>query len=87
MGATPEWQSMQGIGYKEFFNHDNLYDESIAEEIAMNSIHYAKRQMTFFKSFENVNWFSPEDKAGITALLKDRFPDLPEEAWPSADLS
>lgn len=94
MGAKPEWQSMQGIGYKEFMNHvhdgklaDNLDVQSIAEEIAMNSIHYAKRQMTFFKSFENVNWFSPEDKAGITALLKDRFPDLPEEAWPSADLS
>ena len=94
MGAKPEWQSMQGIGYKEFMKHvhdgkldDNLDVQSIAEEIAMNSIHYAKRQMTFFKSFENVNWFSPEDKAGITALLKDRFPDLPEEAWPSADLS
>lgn len=94
MGAKPKWQSMQGIGYKEFMNHvhdgkldDDLDVQSIAEEIAMNSIHYAKRQMTFFKSFENVNWFSPEDKAGITALLKDRFPDLPEEAWPSADLS
>ena len=94
MGAKPEWQSMQGIGYKEFMKYlsdgklpDDLDVDSIAEEIAMNSIHYAKRQMTFFRSFENVNWFYPEDRAGITALLRDRFPDLPEEAWPSGDLS
>ena len=94
MGAEPSWQSMQGIGYKEFMNRmvdgklpENLDTDAIAGEISMNSIHYAKRQMTFFRSFENVNWFSPDDREGITALLRERFPDLPEEAWPSADLS
>ena len=94
MGAEPSWQSMQGIGYKEFMMRmvdgklpDKLDIDAIAEEISMNSIHYAKRQMTFFRSFENVNWFSPEDRKGITALLRERFPDLQEEAWPSADLS
>jgi len=94
MDAQPSWQSMQGIGYREFMNRlsdgklpEKLDVENIAEEIAMNSIHYAKRQMTFFRSFENVNWFSPEDRAGITGLLRERFPDLPEEAWPCQDLS
>lgn len=77
MGANPSWQSMQGIGYKEFLNHlwkgdkdsslmafDILSEpeiNAISSEIIMNSIHYAKRQMTFFKSFANVHWVDPQN--------------------------
>ncbi len=81
MGCCPSWQSMQGIGYKEFLNHiwkgdkesslaafDALSAEEIKAilgEIEMNSIHYAKRQMTFFRSFANVQWMSPQDPQNI----------------------
>ena len=87
MGASPSWQSMQGIGYKEFLDRvwrcdnasstnalDSLsYDdlESIKGEIEMNSIHYAKRQMTFFKSFANVKWLDPrENEAQNESVLR-----------------
>ncbi len=44
-------QSMQAIGYKEFFNYfNNEYDlNTLKEKIKQNSRHYAKRQLTWFK--------------------------------------
>ncbi len=75
-GASLDWQSMQGIGYKEFFTavqdgtaFENLDFESIKEQIVLNSIHYAKRQMTFFRSFENVHWIKSSDPETLKALL------------------
>ncbi len=84
LGANPNWQSMQGIGYREFFNKiwqneakssiealENLSSSAlseIAQEIEMNSIHYAKRQMTFFKSFSNVTWVDPQKEAVLEAI-------------------
>lgn len=75
-GANLNWQGMQGIGYKEFLtalegnpNFDELNLEEIKNEIVMNSVHYAKRQMTFFKSFANVQWVNPEDFQAIQNLL------------------
>ena len=92
MGASSSWQSMQGIGYREFMKRlengklpENLDMQEVAEEIAMNSIHYAKRQMTFFRSFENVRWVDIADKKALVCLLKESFPDLPEDSWPSED--
>ena len=85
MGANPSWQSMQGIGYREFM--DILFDEDtqkqkrqlsslskeeldeIKERICMNSIHYAKRQMTFFRSFSGVKWIDAEDTGKLRDLL------------------
>ena len=85
-GANPDWQGMQGIGYKEFMNHvycgdaassirklDSLAEEELSqirEEITMNSVHYAKRQMTFFRSFADVHWVEPDDVTTIEALVK-----------------
>lgn len=52
-------QSMQAIGYKEFlpyFNGEISKDELI-ELIKKNSRNYAKRQITWFKKYENIKWF------------------------------
>ncbi|MBQ7509072.1 MAG: tRNA (adenosine(37)-N6)-dimethylallyltransferase MiaA [Spirochaetales bacterium] len=85
LGANPEWQSMQGIGYREFIdavwendgaksieNLDSLTEEQlqdIREKIVMNSIHYAKRQMTFFRSFPDVHWIEAQDTEALQDLL------------------
>ncbi len=78
-GADISWQSMQAIGYREFLSHPSgkrakelskAELEEISEQISMNSIHYAKRQMTFFRSFSDVHWMNPEDEAGIARLVK-----------------
>ncbi|MBQ3214303.1 MAG: tRNA (adenosine(37)-N6)-dimethylallyltransferase MiaA [Clostridia bacterium] len=54
-------QSMQAIGYKEFFDYfdGKLTTVQLKELIAKNSRNYAKRQITFIKGFNNVNWFNP----------------------------
>lgn len=84
-GANPSWQSMQAIGYKEFISslftdgklrHGGVSALSltemaeIKEQICMNSIHYAKRQMTFFRSFKDVNWIHAEDEKTLSSLLE-----------------
>ena len=55
-GITIENQCMQGIGYKEIYegleNGDLI---EAVEKIKLNSRHYAKRQITFFKRLENLN--------------------------------
>ena len=72
MGAEPTWPAMQAIGYKEFFIPGLSRDE-IKEKIITSSRQYAKRQMTFFRSFGAlVSWFHPEDEEGIKNLLLER---------------
>lgn len=69
MGAVPGWPAMQAIGYKEFFI-PGLTRSEIKERIVIASRQYAKRQMTFFRSFGSlVHWFDPEDEEGIRNLL------------------
>jgi tRNA dimethylallyltransferase len=73
MGAQPSWPGLQGIGYKEFFQARKSGEASlsmIGEQIERNSRFYAKRQMTFFKSFANVLWMNPKDIDPILALIE-----------------
>ena len=54
-GITIDNQCMQGIGYKEIY--DGLITNDIdgaIEKIKLNSRHYAKRQITFFKRLEGL---------------------------------
>lgn len=86
MGAAPSWQSMQGIGYSEFMDVmfdpvygdllktvDQLSEEDIAsirEKIVSDSVHYAKRQMTFFRSFADVKWIDATDTQALSSILE-----------------
>ncbi len=49
---------LQTVGYTEIFNYlDGTWDLDVAiEEIKKNSRRYAKRQVTWNKKVENVNW-------------------------------
>ena len=55
-GMTKDMQCMQGIGYKEtvsYLNGDINYDEMVSL-IKLNTRHYAKRQITFFKKLNGL---------------------------------
>lgn len=54
-------QSMQAIGYKEFFKFfsNEISLQELKELISKNSRNYAKRQITFMKSFKDAVWFNP----------------------------
>ncbi|HKM06685.1 MAG TPA: tRNA (adenosine(37)-N6)-dimethylallyltransferase MiaA [Sphaerochaeta sp.] len=73
MGASESWPGLQGIGYKEFFQARKSGESSISmigDQIEHNSRLYAKRQMTFFKSFADVTWMNPNDNKSILALIE-----------------
>ena len=63
-GITIKNQSMQGIGYKEVYSYlkgDTTLTEAIAA-IKLNTKHYAKRQITFFKRLNGLIWLKPDDE-------------------------
>ncbi len=59
--------ALQTVGYKEFFNYfdGNCTLENAIEELKKNTRHYAKRQMTWFKKDDAVQWFQPNEVAVI----------------------
>ena len=75
MGADLSWPGMQGIGYREWFyamESGEVNIPIIKDMIIRSSIKYAKRQMTFFSSFSDTLWFSPNDIEKIKEYLKER---------------
>ena len=64
MGASPDWPSMDAIGYREALSGYSDPDE-LKEAIYISTRKYAKRQMTFFRSFKEAHWFHPDEKEKI----------------------
>jgi tRNA dimethylallyltransferase len=54
--------ALQTVGYRELFGHltGDLTLEDAIEIIKINTRQYAKRQMTWFKKDEEVNWCEPD---------------------------
>ena len=52
--------SVQGLGYKEILSYlnDDLDLEEAKRIIKRDSRHYAKKQLSFFKRDDNINWFN-----------------------------
>lgn len=50
--------AMQGLGYKEVkeFLDGNISKEEMIEKIKMETRRYAKRQLTWFRKIENIEW-------------------------------
>ena len=60
MGLQEEDISMKGIGYKEviaFYDGQMTEDEAI-EKIKQNTRHLAKRQLTWFRRYEDMHWIN-----------------------------
>lgn len=72
LGYTKDMISMQGIGYKEiikYLDKEYTFDET-KEIIKRDSRRYAKRQLTWFRRYENAKWYDL-DKYDDLNLLKD----------------
>ena len=65
MGLNESNTSMQGIGYKEVVPYLNgQYDkETMISMIKQNSRRYAKRQMTWFRRYDDIHWFDYDQYA------------------------
>ncbi len=65
----------QAIGYKElapYFRGD-LALEDCVEKLKLETRHYAKRQLTWFRKNENVNWVYPDDYENPQDMYSDVF--------------
>lgn len=69
---TPENQSMSAIGYKEFFDYFNnkISLEEVIKKIKLNSRHYAKRQITWFKAMPEVKEYNCQNINNILCDVK-----------------
>lgn len=62
-GCNEQSQSMQGLGYKQLIKHLNgeyTLCEAV-ERIKIETRHFAKRQLTWFRRDERIHWLEYED--------------------------
>ena len=75
MGMTEGDISMKGIGYKEiigYYNGKYDLDEAI-RLVKKNTRRYAKRQLTWFRRYEDMQWFDISTYENDEACLKEIF--------------
>ena len=60
--AYQELNALQTVGYRELFDYfsEKISLQQAIETIKINTRHYAKRQMTWFKKDANIKWSSPD---------------------------
>lgn len=66
--------SLNTVGYKELFNYlDGEWDLQFAiDKIKQNSRIYSRKQMTWFKRDNNIQWFNPENEAEIFSYIDSK---------------
>ncbi len=64
--------ALQTVGYKELFDHldGNISLAQAIEQIKINTRHYARRQMTWFKKDKEIRWINPSGINSIISLLQ-----------------
>lgn len=65
----------QAIGYKElapYFNGEKSLEDCL-ESLKIETRHYAKRQLTWFRKNENINWVYPDDYENAEDMYKSVF--------------
>lgn len=65
----------QAIGYKElspYFKGEKSLEECI-ESLKRETRRYAKRQLTWFRRNENINWIFPDDYENTESMLENTF--------------
>lgn len=62
MGYSPELPAMKGHGYRELCEYflGKISLDKAVEAIKRDTRHYAKRQITWFKKWIDIEWFHPD---------------------------
>ncbi len=72
-GMTSDSYPMKGIGYKElidYFSGECSLEDAITA-IKTNSRHYAKRQFTWFKRYDDMKWFDLTGKTAYDEVINN----------------
>ncbi len=67
-----ELSALRTVGYSEIFDHLNG-NTSLSEAIELikrNTRRYAKRQLTWFRKYEDAHWIKPNDLEGLKSILE-----------------
>jgi tRNA dimethylallyltransferase len=72
--AYKSLNALQTVGYRELFDfieNKNSFNEAV-EKIKINTRHYAKRQMTWFKKDIMIKWYNPSQLSleEVLSLIK-----------------
>lgn len=73
-GVSPDLKSMKSIGYKEvveYIKGETAFEECV-DKIKKSTRHYAKRQLTWFRKYEDAVWLdlSKDREGNFTEILK-----------------
>ncbi|MBN1223441.1 MAG: tRNA (adenosine(37)-N6)-dimethylallyltransferase MiaA [Candidatus Aminicenantes bacterium] len=73
-GVDEKAPPFRALGYKQVMKY--IKNETTLEEAVQSTKtatrHYAKRQMTWFKKMEGIQWFSPHDISSITKYVAEK---------------
>jgi tRNA dimethylallyltransferase len=66
--------ALQTVGYRELFDHFNrqTFLEQAIHKIKQNTRHYAKRQLTWFKRDEAMQWFHPKANDEVMRFIQSK---------------
>jgi tRNA dimethylallyltransferase len=66
--------SLNTVGYREFFAYFNgeISREKAIELIKRNSRRYARKQLTWFRNDNEMNWFEPDGAEDILHFIEKR---------------
>ena len=73
--TSSDTTACQAIGYKElapYFKGEKSLEECV-EKLKQETRHYAKRQLTWFRKNENINWIYPDDYSNSKDLYDSVF--------------
>jgi tRNA dimethylallyltransferase len=71
-GYSPELRAFKTVGYQELFSYlegEIDFPEAL-ERIKLNTRHYAKRQLTWFRKDKEIKWFDAERENLVEVILK-----------------
>ena len=72
-GIKEDSPPFRALGYKyvlKYLKKEMTLDEAV-RSTKTDTRHYAKRQMTWFRKMESIQWFSPDDFTSITEYIRD----------------
>ena len=69
--------ALRTVGYSEIFSFlEGEYDKDEAVRLLKrNSRRYAKRQLTWFRRYDDIHWFEPTELNSMKDLIKESLPD------------
>lgn len=76
--AYKSFNALKTVGYSEIFAYldGNFTLETAIEKIKLNTRHFAKRQVTWFKKYTQIHWFEPYEVETIKTKLAEFVDEL-----------